>query len=77
MFDKKHGKVRHLVNGNHQYEIYFLSWSTLFVEILGIETLQMTCVCNPVWRLETSLSPPVTYFYWPFKGGTSFVDRLY
>ena len=25
---------------------------------------------------ETSLSPPVKYFYWPFQGGASFVDHL-
>ena len=25
---------------------------------------------------ETALSPPVTYFLWPFKGGASFVDYL-
>ena len=25
---------------------------------------------------ETSLSPPVKYFYWPFQGGTSFVEHL-
>ena len=25
---------------------------------------------------ETGLSPPVKYFYWPFQGGTSFVDHL-
>ena len=76
MFDKKHGKVCHLVNGNHQYEILVSSWSTLFVKILGIEKLQMTCVCNPVWRRETSLSPPVTYFLltvqrWYFFCGSS------
>ena len=28
------------------------------------------------WRCETGLSPPVKYFYWPFQGGTSFVDHL-
>ena len=28
------------------------------------------------WRRETSLSPPVKYFYWLFQGGTSFVDLL-
>ena len=28
------------------------------------------------WRRETGLSPPVKYFYWPFQGGTSFVDHL-
>ena len=28
------------------------------------------------WRYETGLSPPVKYFYWPFQGGTSFVDHL-
>ena len=27
-------------------------------------------------RHDTSSSPPVKYFYWPFKGGTSFVDHL-
>ena len=27
-------------------------------------------------RRETSLSPPVKYFYWPFQGGISFVDHL-
>ena len=27
-------------------------------------------------RNETGLSPPVKYFYWPFKGGTSIVDHL-
>ena len=25
---------------------------------------------------ESSWSPPVIYFYWPFQGGTSFVDHL-
>ena len=25
---------------------------------------------------ETGLSTPVKYFYWPFQGGTSFVDHL-
>ena len=28
------------------------------------------------WHHEIGLSPPVTYFYWPFQGGTSFVDLL-
>ena len=28
------------------------------------------------WRCETGLSPPVKYFYWPFQGGTSFVDHF-
>ena len=29
------------------------------------------------WRLETSLSPPVKYFfYWLFQGGASFVDHF-
>ena len=27
-------------------------------------------------RRDTGLSPPVKYFYWPFQGGTSFVDHL-
>ena len=27
-------------------------------------------------RRETSLSPQVKYFYWPFKGGTYFLDLL-
>ena len=25
---------------------------------------------------ETGLSPPVKYFYWPFQGGTSFVEYV-
>ena len=29
-----------------------------------------------VWRRETGVSPPVKYYYWPFQGGTSFVDHL-
>ena len=29
------------------------------------------------WCHETGLSPPVKYFYWPFQGGTSFVDHLH
>ena len=28
------------------------------------------------WSLETGFSFPVKYFYWPFQGGTSFVDHL-
>ena len=28
------------------------------------------------WHHETGLRPPVKYFYWPFQGGTSFVDHL-
>ena len=28
-------------------------------------------------RHETGLNHPVKYFYWPFQGGTSFVDHLY
>ena len=27
-------------------------------------------------RCDTSLSPPVKYFYLPFQGGTSFVDHF-
>ena len=25
---------------------------------------------------ESGLNPSVKYFYWPFQGGTSFVDHL-
>ena len=28
------------------------------------------------WCCKAGLSPPVKYFYWPFQGGTSFVDHL-
>ena len=30
------------------------------------------------WGLghETSLGPPVNYFYWPYQGGTSFWDHM-
>ena len=27
-------------------------------------------------RRETGFSPPVKYLYWPFQGGTTFVDHL-
>ena len=43
--------------------------------------LSLSQMCGPhlnygrSWRRETSLSPPVKYFYWPFQGGTSFVDH--
>ena len=35
----------------------------------------------PLWKnfpgsTHAVLSPPVKYFYWPFQGGTSFVDHL-
>ena len=32
--------------------------------------------CVLIHICETSLSPPVKYFYWSFQGGTTFVDHL-
>ena len=37
----------------------------------GIGTCSKRVICKKSWCLETGLSPPVKYFYWPFQGGTS------
>ena len=49
--------------------IYFCRWC---IEKLGVFHVNQTSMC----RRETGLCPPVEYLYWPFQGGTSFVDRL-
>ena len=53
-------------------------------EQLGVFHANQTSMClDPLlnlgrgWCRETGLSPPVKYFYWPFQGGTSFVDHTF
>ena len=55
----------------------FIQWHQIFcllIKCVGCD-LDLNMVFSS-WHGETDLSPPVKYFYWPFQGGTSFVDHL-
>ena len=48
-----------------------LSWKPTIYESWSTSELRVRLACH-----ETGLNLPVKYFYWPFLGGTSFVDHL-
>ena len=74
-------RLRVLGPPDHE-SLFVLSWSHLksAIEHFYIKTKKWFQPCfhrlQGGWRHKTGFSPQVKYFYWPFQGDTSFVDRL-